>query len=94
MGKKRDSKEHYINNDSCYYILLIFMVWNTLCKRSIVIGIIDNIITIIDKQRDHAWLSKGDDFNVDDEVKLIVNTMYIDSNIFDDEIEDVKIINK
>ena len=52
--------------------------------------VVDNIITAVDKQRDHAWTSKGDGFNADDEVKLMMNIMYVDSNIFDDGIEDVR----
>lgn len=62
-------------------------------REAIVIDVTDNIVTVIDKHN-NTLSFKGDGFNVDDEVKLTMNTMHTDSNIFDDEIEDVKIINK
>ena len=58
-----------------------------------VIDVTDNIITVVDKH-DHTWSFEGDGINVDDKVNLTMDTMHTDSNIFDDEIEDAKIINK
>ena len=72
----------------------MFMVWDTLYKRSNSDWCkTDNIITVVDRC-DYTWSFKGDGFNVNNEVKLMMDTMHTDSNIFDDKIEDVKIINK
>lgn len=62
-------------------------------REATVIDVTDNIITVVDKC-DYTWSFEGDGFNINDEVKLMMNTMHTDSNIFDDEIEDVKMINK
>ena len=62
-------------------------------REATVIDVTDDIITVVDRC-DYTWSFEGDGFNVNDEVKLMMNTMHTDSNIFDDEIEDVKIINK
>ena len=62
-------------------------------REATVIDVTDNIITVVDKY-DHTWSFEGNGFNVDDEVKLTIDTMHTDSSIYDDEIENVKIINK
>lgn len=62
-------------------------------REAIVIDVTDNIITVVDRC-DYTWSFEGDGFKVDDKVKLTIDTMHTDSNIFDDEIEDVKMINK
>ena len=62
-------------------------------REAIVIDVTDNIITVVDGCN-YVWSFEGNGFNVNDEVKLMMNTMHTNSNIFDDEIEDIKIINK
>lgn len=62
-------------------------------REATVIDVTDSIITVVDKC-DYTWSFEGDGFNVNDKVKLMMNTMHTDFNIFDDEIEDVKIINE
>lgn len=60
-------------------------------REATVIDVTDDVITVVDRC-DYTWSFYGNGFNVDDEVKLMMNTMHTDSNIFDDEIEDVKIV--
>ena len=79
-------------------ILVVIFYWclwyeTHYTREATVIDVTDNIVTVIDRC-DYTWSFEGDDFNVNDEVELMMNTMHTDSNIFDDEIEDVKIINK
>ena len=79
-------------------IIVVMFCWGSwyethYTKEATVIDVTDNTITVVDKY-DHTWSFEGDGFNVDDKVKLMMNTMHTDSNIFDDEIEDAKIINK
>lgn len=58
-------------------------------REATVIGIIGNTVTVMD-ECGYTWAFEGNDFNVNDKVKLMMNTMHTDSNIFDDKIEDVK----
>lgn len=58
-------------------------------REATVIGIIGNTVTVMD-ECGYTWAFEGNDFNVNDKVKLMMNTMNTDSNIFDDKIEDVK----
>ena len=79
-------------------ILVVIFYWclwyeTHYTREATVIDVTDDIITVVDRC-DYIWSFEGDGFNVNDEVKLMMNTMHTDSNIFDDEIEDVKIINK
>ena len=79
-------------------ILVVIFYWclwyeTHYTREATVIDVTDNIITVVDRC-DYTWSFEGDGFNVGDEVKLMMNTMHTDSNIFDDEIEDVKMINK
>ena len=94
MQKRRKTVKNII-------LIMIVIIIFCLCswyethyiREATVIDVTDNIITVVDKY-DHTWSFEGDGFNVDDKVKLIIDTMHTDSNISDDEIEDVKIINK
>ena len=58
-------------------------------REATVIGVIGDTVTVMDKCG-YTWAFEGNDFNVNDKVKLMMNTMHTDSNIFDDKIEDVK----
>ena len=85
-------------NITLIMIIVVMFCWGSwyethYTKEATVIDVTDNIITVVDKY-DHTWSFEGDGFNVDDKVKLTMDTMHTDSNIFDDEIEDAKIINK
>jgi hypothetical protein len=62
-------------------------------REATVIGIIGNTVTVMD-ECGYTWAFEGNDFNVNDKVKLMMSTMHTDSNIFDDKIEDVKMINE
>lgn len=62
-------------------------------REATVIEVTDNIVTVVDRC-DYVWEFEGDGFNVNDEVKMLMNTMHTDNYIFDDEIENVKIIQK
>ena len=94
MREKRETAKNII----LIMIIVVMFCWGSwyethYTKEATVIDVTDNIITVVDKN-DHTWSFEGDGFNVDDKVKLMMNTMHTDSNIFDDEIEDAKIINK
>lgn len=62
-------------------------------REATVINVTNNVITVVDKC-DYTWMFEGEGFCVNDEVKLVMNTMHTDSDISDDEIENIKIINK
>jgi len=62
-------------------------------REATVIAVEDSVVTVVDNC-DYVWQFEGTDFRVDDKVKLSMNTMNTDSNIFDDAIEDAKIINR
>ena len=84
-----------VKNITLMIILVVIFCWCSwyethYTREATVIDVTDNIITVVDRC-DYTWSFEGDGFNVDDEVKLMMNTMHTDSNIFDDEIEDVKI---
>jgi hypothetical protein len=94
MRKRRET----IKNITLIMIVVIIFCWCSwyethYIRKATVINVTDNIVTVVDKHN-NTWSFKGDGFNVDDEVKLTMDTMHTDSNIFDDEIEDAKIINK
>lgn len=94
MRKRKET----VKNITLIMIVVIIFCWCSwrethYTREATVVEVTDNIITVIDKS-DHTWSFEGDGFNVDDEVKLTIDTMHTDSNIFDDKIEDVKIINK
>ena len=94
MRERRET----VKNIILIMIIVVMFCWGSwyethYTKEATVIDVTDNTITVVDKY-DHTWSFKGDGFNVNDEVKLMMNTMHTDSNIFDDEIEDAKIINK
>lgn len=62
-------------------------------REATVIEVTNNIVTVVDKCG-YLWDFEGDGFKPNDEVKMTMNTMHTDSNIYDDKIENVKIINK
>lgn len=87
-----------VKNITLMITVVVVFCWYSLyethyIREATVIDVTDNIITVIDRCN-YTWSFEGDGFNVDDEVRLIMNTMHTDSNIFDDEIKDVKMINK
>ena len=94
MRKRRET----VKNITLIMIVIIIFCWCSwyethYTREATVIDVTDNIVTVVDKCN-NTWSFKEDGFNVDDEVKLTMDTMHTDSNIFDDKIEDVKIINK
>lgn len=62
-------------------------------REATVIAVEDSVVTVVDNC-DYVWQFEGTDFHVDDKVRLSMNTMNTDSDIFDDAIEDAKIINR
>ena len=87
-----------IKNITLIMIVVVMFCWCSwyethYTRETTVIDVTDNIVIVIDKYN-NTLSFKGDGFNVDDEVKLTMDTMHTDSNIFDDEIENVKIIKK
>lgn len=99
MTKRRMRRVREIaKNITLMMIVVVMFCWCSwyethYTREATVIDVTDNIITVVDRC-DYTWSFEGDGFNVDDEVKLMMNTMHTDSNIFDDEIEDVKMINE
>ena len=99
MTKKQARRTRaLIKNITLIIIVVVMFCWCSwyethYTREAIVIDVTDNIITVVDRC-DYTWSFEGDGFKVDDEVKLMMNTMHTDSNIFDDEIEDVKMINE
>ena len=59
-------------------------------REATVTKVIDNTITVVDKCG-YVWSFKGDDFKVNDEVKLMMDNNNTDSNICDDRIIDAEI---
>lgn len=62
-------------------------------REATVIVVDDSSVTVVDNCG-YVWNFEGTDFHVDDRVKLSMNTMNTDSDIFDDAIENAEIINK
>ena len=98
INRQTRKRREIIKNITLITIVVIMFCWCSwyethYTKEAIVIDVTDNIVTVIDKHN-NTLSFKGDGFNVDDEVRLTMDTMHTDSNIFDDEIEDVKMINK
>ena len=60
-------------------------------RDAIVIEIEDNTIVVVDTT-DNVWEFEGTNYKINDNVKMVMNTMHTDSNIYDDEIEKVTII--
>lgn len=58
-------------------------------REATVIEVNDNIVTVID-DTNNLWSFKGTDFNVNDKVKITMDSMNTDLNIYDDEITNVK----
>jgi hypothetical protein len=87
-----------VKNSTLMMIVVVMLCWCSwyethYSKEATVIDVDHNIITVVDEY-DYTWSFEGDGFHVDDKVQLMMHTMCTDSNIFDDEIEDVKMINK
>ena len=98
INRQTRKRRGIIKNITLITIVVIMFCWCSwyethYTREAIVIDVTDNIVTVIDKHN-NTLSFKGDDFNVDDEVRLTMDTMHTDSNIFDNEIEDVKMINK
>lgn len=60
-------------------------------REAKVVNVDGDIITVEDTCG-YLWEFEGDGFSVDDEVKLLMDSKHTDSNIYDDEIIDVKIV--
>ena len=75
--------------------LLRFSSWyeTHYTREATVIAIDNSIITVIDNC-DYIWEFEGTGFSVGDTVRMTMDTMNTDTNIFDDAIENVKIINE
>lgn len=99
MTKRQMRKvKKIVKNITLTMIVIVMFCWASwyethYTREATVIDVTDNIITVADKCG-YTWKFEGDGFDVDDGVKLTMNTMHTDSNIFDDEIEDAKVINK
>lgn len=61
-------------------------------REATVIDVTNDVVTVVDKC-DYVWEFYGNGFKVNDEVKMRMNTMHTDNYIFDDEIENVKLVN-
>lgn len=53
---------------------------------------IDGNNIIVTDNNDEEWIFIGDNFNVNDRVRLTMYNNHTDLNIFDDEIEDVRVL--
>ena len=62
-------------------------------REATVYSIENNIVTVIDDYRNY-WEFESEGFNKGDRIKMLMDTMRTDSNIYDDEIQRVTIINK
>ena len=87
-----------VKNITLIMIVIVMFCWCSwyethYTREAIVIDVTDNIITVIDTCN-YTWSFYGDGFNVNDEVKLTMDTMNTNFNVFDDVVKDVKIINK
>ena len=99
MTKKQARRTRaLIKNITLIIIVVVMFCWCSwyethYTREATVIDVTNNNITVIDKYN-YKWSFEDDGFSVGDEVKLTMNTMHTDFNTFDDEIEDVRIINK
>lgn len=53
---------------------------------------IDGNNIIVTDNNDEEWIFIGDNFNVNDRVRLTMYNNHTDLNIFDDEIEDIRVL--
>lgn len=58
-------------------------------REGTVVGVQGTVVTVKDRSG-YLWDFEGEGFNKEDSVKMLMCTMGTDSNIYDDEIEDVK----
>ena len=58
-------------------------------REATVIEVTDNIVTVVD-DTNNLWSFEGTNFNVNDKVKMTMDSMNTDLNIYDDEITNVK----
>lgn len=58
-------------------------------REAIVTAVAGEEVTVVDTNG-NEWAFIGNEFKVNDNVKLIMNTMHTESNIYDDVIEDVE----
>ena len=58
-------------------------------REATVIEVNDNIVTVVDNTN-NFWSFEGTEFNVNDKVKMTMDSINTDLNIYDDEIIDVE----
>lgn len=58
-------------------------------REATVTAVAGEEVTVVDTNG-NEWMFIGNEFNVNDNVKLIMNTMHTELNIYDDVIEDVE----
>lgn len=58
-------------------------------REATVIEVNDNIVTVVD-DTNNFWSFEGTEFNVNDKVKITMDSMNTDLNIYDDEIINVE----
>lgn len=74
---------------TCYSLCTWSMTHYT--KQANVVEVNDTIITVVDGHG-NLWTFEGTDYQINDKVLLTMHTSYTDSNIFDDTIESVKLL--
>ena len=99
MTKKQMRKiRKVVKNITLIMIIIVMFFWYSwyethYTREAIVINATNNIVTVIDACN-YTWSFYGDGFDVNDKVKLTMDTMNTNFNVFDDVIKDVKVINK
>jgi len=71
--------------------LFYFSTWieSHYTKKATVIKVENNVVTVIDDSN-NIWDFEGENFYINDEVKLLMNNSQTDCYIFDDIIENAK----
>ena len=97
INKKRENKKMKTKEIAQIITVLTLMII-TLCfcswyesyytREAIVTEVHEDVVIVVDRQG-NEWSFIGDEFKVNDNVKLIMNTMHTENNIYDDVIEDV-----
>lgn len=96
MTRERQTRQtkKVAKNIALVSLMIILFCWCSwyetyYTRDAVVVGVEGEEVIVLD-EHGHEWSFIGDEFNVNDNVTLVMNTMHTESNIFDDTIEDVK----
>lgn len=96
MMKKRTNNKTKTNIKAIVVLIIILLVVGRVgyyethyYREGAVVGVQGIVVTVEDKCG-YLWDFEGEGFNKEENVKMLMCTMGTDSNIYDDEVQDVK----